>query len=94
MQIKLNDNDTVFIRFSYDLTNGIRSTACTVALHNSDLGKVAEVEGVAVCARRDNFHKATGRKVALTKALGRSALRKAERAAIWKGYFEVVNDLK
>lgn len=94
MKINLTDHDVVFVRFSHDNTNGIRSTTCTVALHNDSMGKIAEVDGVAVCAKRDNFHKATGRKVALTKALGRAALRKEERAVIWKGYFEFVNDLK
>jgi hypothetical protein len=50
-----------------------------------------EFNTVAACAREDNFCKANGRKIALTRALSDAQLPKTVRTAIWTDYFKRVN---
>lgn len=43
-------------------------------------------EGVTMCSPRDNFVKEAGRKIALTRALGKLKLGKKERTLVWEAY--------
>lgn len=51
------------------------------------------VSGGAYCRPPDQFCKATGRRIALTKALKASNLTKEERREVWTEYFEHHADL-
>lgn len=72
----------------------IRSTICQVyeLIHTDTSIKPFAIllgEGEAVCGKfspSEQFNKERGRKLALTKALARTALTKNERAAVWEGY--------
>jgi len=44
--------------------------------------------GVALLHPRDNFCRAIGRKVALTKALANSPFNKEQRGKVWSAYWE------
>lgn len=67
----------------------VRSTECSVV----DGNDVELAYGRATTAPEDNFCRETGRKIALTRALGsRTAqmhINKAHRTEIWKKYFAV-----
>jgi len=46
--------------------------------------------GIAVCSRRDEFRKATGRKIALSRAMLDLGIERATRAKLWEDYLEQV----
>lgn len=48
--------------------------------------------GTAICSRQDQFNRAVGRKVALTRAL--KPFDKETRTRFWKRYFEVLGGVK
>ena len=55
-----------------------------------DLDEVSFGIGVAYCSEEDNFERAVGRKLALTRALRDSDFTKEERAMIWETYNDMV----
>ena len=86
----LNSGNTDYrLNFShYEDENG-RATACTIERVEAggrfkDDGSQIGTVGKAQCAPEDNFCKATGRKISLTRAL--STVDKAERSDIWDAY--------
>ena len=70
----------------------VRCTHCGVfELSEYDAAIVAE--GVTFCSLKDNFCKATGRRIALTRALEKMRMKvpymtKAERRKVWEAYLE------
>jgi hypothetical protein len=88
------------IRFSYDM-DGRPTTACRINCKpNSnddpkDLGSCLTV-ALARCDSRDNFSRAKGRKLTLTKALGECKISDSEdfcrafRRAAWQAYLDTV----
>jgi len=53
----------------------------------NNLGSVTEF-GVALCSKKDNFCRSTGRKIALADLLEKLHWDKETRDAVWKAYFE------
>lgn len=51
---------------------------------------VGVVEGVAKCSPRDQFAKATGRKLALARALRTLGVQRDVRRGVWQAYFDKV----
>lgn len=68
-----------------------RTTQCIVLRRQSGDTPTLLYSGLAVCSKRDNFNKETGRKLALTRAIER--LSREERAAIWSTYLDRQNPL-
>lgn len=67
---------------------GQRSTVATIAYLDAEGKKGAVIKQESVrCSLQDNFCKATGRKLALTRALERSFLMRGDRTNIWDAYF-------
>lgn len=61
-----------------------RSTIITVTINGND-GSVSEAEGIAHCSPKDNFCRATGRKLALQRYLeANTFITRADRALLWK----------
>jgi hypothetical protein len=60
-------------------------TVCRV--HKNDVRDLSV--GEAVCRPPDNFRKATGRKIALKRAIASFSM--SERIEIWQDYFRVCN---
>lgn len=59
-------------------------------VHKGPVQNLAFTFGSAFCSVEDNFNKAIGRKLALTRALEGSKFSKEERTAIWETYFDIV----
>jgi hypothetical protein len=87
--------DKVAILFSHPRTNVgsekrpviQRSTICRIAYIGDD-GRPEKPFAMAtvVCSLKDNFCRATGRVLALTRALSKSFFGRGDRAAIWDAY--------
>mgnify|MGYP001571168224 CR=1 FL=1 len=68
----------------------IRYTHCELFILSDDRVTLAKLaRGVARCSPLDQFCRETGRKVALTDALRKSDLKKADREIVWKWYKEM-----
>ena len=70
--------------------NWYRATTCFIEVENTSETGATYYDVFSGETRNiypDNFCKATGRKVALTKALKTSGFSKAQRKAIWDAYF-------
>lgn len=74
-------------------------TICRIDKIDEDGSYTQVAEAVAACSRKDNFCKATGRKLALTRALADVRVRyrggmltrplsKDERREFWQAYFD------
>jgi len=66
MSLKINDGDN-FIEILFDYTKDEyfgRFTTSTIRLNNRPIAM-----GSAICSLKDNFCKATGRKISLTRAI-------------------------
>lgn len=48
-------------------------------------------KGHAACSQRDEFKKATGRKIALARAMADLGLGRAARTALWANYLRLVS---
>jgi len=78
--MKLNvDGSDVIIKFWHGENNGRRVTACQRENHKTIY---------AICNPGDQFSKATGRKVALKKALVNTD--RSIRTTIWNAYFKEI----
>lgn len=98
--VKIGSNRTVGLAFSHPKVTEHRKknyprrwTCCKVYAVEASLAGGAPrftllAEGSTGCSVRDNFCKAIGRKLALTRALCSlgPTLSKTDRAAIWEGY--------
>lgn len=75
-----------FAHLKYD--DGERVTVCSFGLPvaKGELPKVLAT-GVARCSKHDNFNKATGRKLSLTRALNGVEFTKSQRTQVWNQYF-------
>ena len=81
--------------------NPPRQTVCT--LHHGDCpplwnrtalprcSKIGAVEGIARCSVRDRFVRATGRKIALARAMKAQGIPRVERRVLWAVYFGRIN---
>ena len=78
-------HETIKVDFHYGEDNGLRVTECKVNFLSSL--RLPQI-GKAVCSPEDNFCKATGRKVALTRAL--RTLPRDLRKEVWDTYLERV----
>lgn len=102
MKITLSDDLTLELRFAHptdfylDETTkfaGLGGKQMKVRYTHCEIFKLDEAdepclisEGVAKCSAGDNFQKKVGRKIALTRALNKAGLSKAERSLVWLGY--------
>jgi len=75
-EVKIN-----FHHFYRDMECGTRGTSAVIRINDSIVGS-----GMAFCHELDNFCKAEGRKIALTRAVG--GLTKNQRTVVWKNYIE------
>ena len=75
MKISANGHEYT-VRFHHKEMEGRRITECLISAEPDQL-----FGGYAFCSRQDDFNKATGRKISLTRAL--ASLPKSQRAAIW-----------
>lgn len=82
MKVNLSNGDKLRIYFRYD------GNVVTTCILEDALGILMTAE--AICAPQDQFNKAIGRKVALTKALKNlgPAITKDERREIWDDFLE------
>lgn len=69
----------------------VRTTRCKVFEFAENNLPRTVAEGMTICSLKDNFCKATGRRIALTRALEKMRvmvpyLTKAERAKVWEVY--------
>ena len=63
------------------------ATKCKLFGVRTGAEPVLLAKGTAKCSYLDNFQKCVGRKIALTRALGKlSTLSKADRKAVWDAY--------
>ena len=69
------------VKFTFNHIIKCRKTYCLITKDDIAIG------GFAHCSIKDNFNKAMGRKVSLTKALTKSGLSKESRKAVWHAYF-------
>lgn len=69
-----------------------RVTDCVINSINDDKSKTLVCKASARCSPKDNFSKAVGRKIALTRALRiltkNNLIEKGQRALIWDLYFK------
>lgn len=84
------DTDQGKIKFTFGhvaMVDAVHShlTLCFLDVWEGEKMVKAET-GMAFCSRKDQFKKATGRKVALARALKKAGLGKAARAAVWSRY--------
>ena len=72
-----------YIRWRYAKAFGqhMGTTECIISTENTEMGKE-----IAVCHEKDNFCRATGRKLSLTRAMESVRLTKEERKEIWEAY--------
>ena len=86
---RTGEDQTIDIRFRYSF--GVNFLMDTDAEGDmTDCLIDGDICGVAFCSPRDRICKATGRKVALTRALAYRFV-KLERAQIWRTYFTQTN---
>jgi hypothetical protein len=89
--------ENYWVRFTHRETGNdefiSHETACAIYLNetaykNSADGywKFAFADGLADCKRGDNFNKATGRNIALDRALHNAGFDRETRKLIWKAY--------
>jgi hypothetical protein len=85
-RVSLDDGRCVSVRFSH-FTDPLypKGTLCETAID----GQTADA-ALTQLHPKDNFCRATGRKVSLARAI--AALPKAVRTAIWRRYWEVCHD--
>jgi len=69
---------------SYCVTNKYPIKAGTVCRLQGDRG--VETSAEALCSKKDNFCKDTGRKISLSRAMQKAELPKKERTLIWEAY--------
>lgn len=95
----LGDQDGVqySVHFHYGRLDGRRTTHCTI--HRSPcLAKTRPCGtpgglGTAVCSTTDEFRKATGRKIALARAMAMLGIPRERRARLWTSYLSKINGL-
>jgi hypothetical protein len=89
MNTKLFSAGGYEFNFEYDVHASIqnegRTTTCIVTKGDKLICK-----GNSHCHKKDNFVKATGRKIALTRAIELLQLDKESRKEMWNKYFEKV----
>lgn len=88
IKLTLPNGWNIAIVYSHPKTTSVppvRSTLCEIFRFHDDAGAHAEFlgEGWARCASTDNFCKATGRKLSLTRALEDTHFDREERKAVW-----------
>lgn len=84
MLLKLDDGSTVQVKFCHN--NGIVPTARRTCVEVIDAGEIHC--GIAYLHPNDRYCKATGRKIALARAI--EHLERGMRTQIWKAYFEYI----
>lgn len=89
MILKLQDGNSIQLKFKHHQNRGRRSTVVHGS-HPLAGYEYATSLGVAVCHPNDPFCRATGRKIALARAI--KHLDREIRTQIWKAYFEFVNN--
>jgi hypothetical protein len=86
MIVKTSLGDTT-VSFRHEEFEGSRATICTVVAGPPDAPD--DSFGIAVTHPKDNFCRATGRKIALERAIGHWS--KADRRLIWQAYWKSIN---
>jgi hypothetical protein len=66
----------------------LKTTRCFVTWVEKPMYPMLSIAEVAICSPKDNFCKATGRKIALTKVM-KNFNDKEFRTAIWNKYFSL-----
>lgn len=74
-----------FLHWRY--ADGSRTTVCRFDAMRTPWGYLHS-SGRADCSSKDIFRKATGRKLALARALAAKGFHKAWRTAFWAAYFQ------
>ena len=89
MRITVNGTPhQVDFRHLHFMSTGRRyATQCWLDAVPRPKGEWLPPTGQALCSRKDTFRKATGRKVALARALKAKGYHKAWRTAFWVAYF-------
>lgn len=97
MRIRGTDGTIYLVHFRYPWheMGEARHTCCW--LHTGSCVRdgdgpcqLTEQYGTATCSPRDEFKKATGRKIALARAMAHLGLEREARAALWTSYLTQV----
>lgn len=80
--------DTTTYRVTFRHDSAAKSTECLIwhGTEGTDLYAVA----FAFCHPKDNFARATGRKVAFAKALAMAEVPREQRRQFWQGYWQAL----
>lgn len=92
---RVNVGDDIWtVDFSHGTDDsGSRFTLCQLGVSRSeDEMPLNSSSGISLCSRKDNFNKATGRKLALTRALAYHD--RGFRTKIWEAYFHRIRSQK
>ena len=87
MRITVNDKE-YHIRFYHHIEGEKKTTACHVLVNLLIYGFVDIGIGVAVCSHKDNFSRAVGRKIALSRAIRNCFPDKVVRKTVWRAVWE------
>mgnify|MGYP001578814589 FL=1 len=79
------ENKTYRVIFTHNKPHLTRTTLCVI---EEDGGQRLFSTGLAECLIQDNFNRAVGRKIALTRAV-RQAFPREQRRAFWAVYWSV-----
>jgi hypothetical protein len=93
MRIDKKPGKQISVVFQYDKDgkNQPRTTNCRLFDIDPDgaIGKELGA-GISTASRGDQVKKATGRKIALQKAMQNAAIGRIDRTTVWKQYFQKV----
>lgn len=85
---KMDNPTTSSLKTVYGLPYDLRGvTDCIIVYNNIDGDSVAT--GRAFCSMQDNFNKAKGRRISLTRALEQLGVSKEIRAIVWTEYLKI-----